>query len=132
MGGRGASSGISDKGLKYGSEYRVVLKNSNIKFVKQNKNTSVKAPIETKTKGRVYVTVSNDNRLKAITYFDDTGKRKKTIDLDHEHNKKQPHTHHGYFHNERDGERGATSVNKKERQMVDRVLYLWKNKSMKQ
>ena len=34
MGGRGASSGISNKGHKYGTEYHTVLRDENIKFVK--------------------------------------------------------------------------------------------------
>ena len=34
MGGRGAASGISDKGRKYGSEYHSVLVKDNIKFVR--------------------------------------------------------------------------------------------------
>lgn len=46
MGGRGASSGISDKGVPYGREYTSVLKSSNIKFVKKN-DESASAPLET-------------------------------------------------------------------------------------
>lgn len=37
MGGRGASSGMSEKGKPYGSEFRTLLKAGNVKFVKQNK-----------------------------------------------------------------------------------------------
>ena len=33
MGGRGASSGISTKGNKYGSQYHSVYESGNIKFV---------------------------------------------------------------------------------------------------
>ena len=33
MGGRGASSGISDKGKKNRSQYKTILKEGNIKFV---------------------------------------------------------------------------------------------------
>lgn len=101
MGGRGASSGISIKKKKvYGTEYRRVLKKGNIKFVKYNDASSAKTPMETMTKGRVYVTVNDDDELVAITYYDNAGKRTKQIDLNHMHNKMQPHTHHGYFHNE--------------------------------
>lgn len=35
MGGRGASSGVSDSGKPYGSEYNTVYQSGNIKFVKQ-------------------------------------------------------------------------------------------------
>lgn len=33
MGGRGASSGVSVKGNKYGSQYRTIFQDGNIKFV---------------------------------------------------------------------------------------------------
>lgn len=33
MGGRGSSSGISDKGKKYGTEYHSVYESGNIKFL---------------------------------------------------------------------------------------------------
>ena len=69
MGGRGASSGVSNKGHKYGTEYRTLLKSGNIKFVKSNESGSTKTPMETMTKGRVYVTVNNKNELTAITYY---------------------------------------------------------------
>ena len=56
MGGRGASSGISDKGRKYGSEYNTILQEGNIKFVTKSDRTS-ETLMETMTPGRVYVTV---------------------------------------------------------------------------
>jgi hypothetical protein len=126
MGGRGASSGISIKKKKvYGTEYRRVLKKGNIKFVKYNDASSAKTPMETMTKGRVYVTVNDDDELVAITYYDNTGKRTKQIDLNHMHNKMQPHTHHGYFHNENDGKKGATRLTKEEKKMVESVEKVW-------
>ena len=101
MGGRGASSGISDKGVPYGREYTSVLKSSNIKFVKKN-DGSASAPLETMTRGRVYVTVTQDDKLKSITYYDNHNKRFKQIDLDHYHkincNLEKPHTQYGYYH----------------------------------
>lgn len=33
MGGRGSSSGISASGKKYGTQYKTLLKDGNIKFV---------------------------------------------------------------------------------------------------
>ena len=39
MGGRGASSGISRSGNKYGTEYSTLYQSGNIKFIKQNGNT---------------------------------------------------------------------------------------------
>lgn len=128
MGGRGASSGISIKKKVYGTEYRRVLKKGNIKFVKYNDASSAKTPMETMTKGRVYVTVNDDDELVAITYYDNTGKRTKQIDLNHMHNKMQPHTHHGYFHNENDSKKGAARLTDKERRMVDKVKEFWLNR----
>ena len=76
MGGRGASSGISDKGNPYGSQYHTVYQDGNIKFVKKN-NRDSETLMETMTKGRVYVTVGGDDLL-SITYFDKENKRNKS------------------------------------------------------
>lgn len=123
MGGRGASSGVSEKGKKYGTEFRTLYKSGNIKFVKYNDSTAAKTPQETMTKGRVYVTVNNLNKPISITYYDRNNKRERQIDLEHSHNGKQPHTHHGYNHDEN----GTTGLSVKERKMVDRVTELWYN-----
>lgn len=123
MGGRGASSGVSEKGKKYGTEFRTLYKSGNIKFVKYNDSTAAKTPQETMTKGRVYVTVNNLNKPISITYYDRNNKRERQIDLEHSHNGKQPHTHHGYNHDEN----GTTGLSAKERKMVDRVTELWYN-----
>ena len=127
MGGRGSSSGISDKGKPYGTEYTTLYQSGNIKFVKVN-NGSATPPMETMTEGRIYVNVSGDNNLKSITYYDKNNKRFKQLDLDHAHKVKgereQPHKHKGYLHNEK----GDYSVSPKERKMVDRVIKTWYNK----
>ena len=52
MGGRGASSGISEKGKSYGTEYETLYQSGNIKYVQYN-NGSATAPMETMTKGRI-------------------------------------------------------------------------------
>lgn len=62
MGGRGASSGMSEKGKPYGSEFRTLLKAGNVKFVKQNAALNAKDPLETMTKGRVYATINDDGK----------------------------------------------------------------------
>lgn len=123
FGGRGASSGISVNGKKYGTEYRTVLKSGNIKFVVYNDSTAAKTPMETMTKGRVYATVNSKNELHAITYYDKNLKRAKQIDLTHYHGGLSPHTHHGYFHDEN----GTTNLTAKERNMVDRIQKIWNN-----
>ena len=50
MGGRGASSGISDKGNPYESQYRTLYQEGNIKFIKKNSRDS-EPLMETMTKG---------------------------------------------------------------------------------
>lgn len=127
MGGRGASSGISNKGHKYGTEYKTVLKDGNIKFVKYNESKSTKTPMETMTKGRVYVIVNNKDEISAITYYDNNGKRSRQIDLQKAHKGIKPHTHHGYEHNENDSKKGASKLSTEERKMVDRVIKIWYN-----
>lgn len=131
MGGRGASSGTSDKGKKYGTEYSTLLKSGNIKFVKSNESGSTKTPMETMTKGRVYVTVNNKDELIAITYYDNDGKRTRQIDLQKPHKGIKPHTHHGYEHNENDSKKGASKLSTEERKMVDRINKIWYNNRSK-
>lgn len=124
MGGRGASSGISIKKKVYGTEYRRVLKKGNIKFVKYNDASSAKTPMETMTKGRVYALTGGDDLIK-IVYFDKENKHVKEINFGHKHAGLDPHVHHGYFHNENDGKKGATRLTKEEKKMVESVKKVW-------
>ncbi len=125
MGGRGASSGISVSGKIYGTEYTTVYKSENIKYIVQNEKTSIKTPMETMIKNRVYVTLGSDNNPKAVTFYDDEGKRTKQIDLTHVHNingeQVMPHAHIGYWH----AENGTTKLAEKERELIDKVLKKW-------
>lgn len=129
MGGRGASSGMSDKGNEYGTQYHTVLEVSNIKFVEKNARNS-EGLLETRTPGRVYVTVGGKDLLQVI-YFDNNLKRSKTIDLSHSHEGMQPHVHHGYEHSEVDTangvKKGATQLTTHERALLDKVYQLWHN-----
>lgn len=127
MGGRGASSGLSDKGKKYGSEYTTLHESGNIKFVQYNDANSAKTPQETMTRGRVYVTVNGEDKLTSITYYDNANKRRKQIDLEKAHRGMKPHTHHGYNHNENDSQKGAAKLTAEERKMVERVRKIWYN-----
>lgn len=127
MGGRGASSGMSKSGKKYGSEYTTVYQAGNIKFVKPNAGSTT-APMETMTKNRVYVTLDYKNEPKFISYYDKENKRNKQIDLDVPHKGMLPHTHHGYNHNENDGSKGAANLTPKEKRMVEYIRKLWYNK----
>lgn len=130
MGGRGASSGVSVKGKPYGSEYHTVLKSGNIKFVKAN-DGSATAPLETMTRGRVYVTVNAYDQLKFISYYDNENKRAKTIDLTKPHKGVLPHTHHGYEHFENDSAKGFANLTTEEKKMVERVKRMWYNRHSK-
>lgn len=132
MGGRGASSGISDKGKKYGTEYTTLYQSGNIKFVRYNDSKAAKTPMETMTKGRVYVTVDYRDNLKSITYHDKHNKRLKQIDIDHYHKvdgkPEKPHKHKGYLHNEK----GDGTLSPKEKKLLDRVTKTWYYRNNKQ
>ncbi|MDW3023125.1 hypothetical protein [Ligilactobacillus salivarius] len=129
MGGRGAASGISDKGRKYGTEYHSVLKKDNIKFVKYNYSSSAKTPMETMTKKRIYATINNKNEIRAITLYGKNGKRVAQIDITgrtHKINGKAtlPHTHIGYFHDEH----GTRKINDYEKGLIAKVKRIWDNR----
>ena len=130
MGGRGASSGMSAKGKPYGSEFKTIIKEGNIKFVKAVDGAQ-KTPMETMTSGRVYVTLNKSDNIKAITYYDTKNKRIKQIDIDRPHDKVSPHTHHGYIHNENDGAKGYANLTPTEKKMVERVKKIWYNRHSK-
>lgn len=125
IGGRGASSGVSDSGRAYGTEYNTVGQLGNIKFVTSNYGSG-KVPMETMTKGRVYATINDAGKVKAITYYDKHNKRYKQIDIigkKHMVDGKKiiPHTHKGYGHDEK----GTKNPSTKEKKMIDRVLKAW-------
>lgn len=134
MGGRGSSSGgryLKDgEYLPYGSEYKTVLKDGNIKFVRAI-NGSATAPLETMTRGRVYVTVNEKGQIKFISYYDNSNKRTKTIDLTKPHMGILPHAHHGYEHFENDSAKGFANLTTEETKMVARVRKLWYNRHNK-
>ena len=108
----------------YGTEYSTLYQSGNIKFVRYNDSTSAKTPMETMTKGRVYVTINAKDEVSSITYYDNTNKRKRQIDLTHAHNGKKPHTHHGYIHDEN----GTTRLTVEEKKMIDKVKNEWYNR----
>lgn len=118
MGSRGAASGTGKH--PYGSEYKTILQDGNIKFVKYRLADNAKAPLETQTKGRVYVTVNNDNELSFISYYGRDGKRSKTIDLLHAHDGKSPHSHTGYEHGGK-----AEDLTDDEKKLLARVRKAW-------
>lgn len=128
MGGHGASSGMSNKDKPYGSEYRMVLQFGNIKFVVPT-DGSVKAPLETMTKGRIYVTIGTDGEPRYISFYDKHNLKFKQIDLrGNPHmisgRKELPHTHRGYIHDES----GTFPVSLDEQKIIDSVKKAWYNR----
>ena len=69
MAWRDASSGISDKGNKYGAQDKHLLKDGIIKFIQMNSCDS-ETLMGTKSSVRVYVQVGGSENLFSITYFD--------------------------------------------------------------
>lgn len=65
FGGRGASSGISEKGNAYGTQYKILLEYENIKFV-TNAGKNYEALMETMTNGRTYVQIGGEEILRIV------------------------------------------------------------------
>lgn len=125
MGGRGASSGVSNKGRKYGTEYKTLAQFGSVKVVQLNGKGAVTAPMETVTRGRVYATVDGKGDIKHISFYDEYGERTKQIDVKGKpHNGLLPHVHVGYEHNEI----SDRDLTEKERSMVNDILKKWSNK----
>lgn len=122
MGGRGASSGTSKAGNRYGSQYHALLTVGNVKYVEKNSKSS-ETLMETMTRGRVYALVDRGD-VKSIVYFDSDNRRRKQIDLK-DHRGISPHTHIGYLHNENSPNGQPVRLSSVERKMVDMVLSSW-------
>ena len=131
MGGRGSASGARrlNNGtiIPYGSEYHAVFEDGDIKFVIPN-TINTTAPMDTMTKGRIYVTLDYKQEPKFITMYDDSGKRTLQIDLSgksHWVNGEKldpPHVHLGYNHDEN----GSRKPNSYEESLIERVNTLWR------
>ena len=125
MGGRGAASGASKSGRKYGTEYKSLAQFGSVKIVQVLGGKSVTAPMETVTKGRVYATVDKTGDIKHITFYDSYGEHLKQIDVKGKpHNGILPHVHVGYEHNEI----ADRNLNDKERSFVYDILTKWESK----
>ena len=128
MGGRGSSSGISDAGKRYSTEYKTLAQFGNVKVVKYN-GGNAKSPMETMTPGRVYATVDKNNDIKFITFHDANGERMKQDDIKGvPHAGALPHTHSGYEHDEYGTYPGVSS---KDQKIIDRVLNQWEKRRKK-
>lgn len=124
MGGRGASSGISDKGNRYESQYKTLLEHENIKFV-TNVGKNYEPLMETMTQGRMYVQVGGEDILR-IVQMDHDNKREKVIEFDKK--KKQWHVHHGYLHAE-NSEKLHDPLSKADEKLLEKVNRIWHNRS---
>lgn len=80
FGGRGASSGISEKGNAYGTQYKILLEYENIKFV-TNAGKNYEALMETMTNGRTYVQIGGEEILR-IVQMDENNRRNRVIEFD--------------------------------------------------
>lgn len=120
MGGRVASSGSSKAGRRYGSQYRTLAADGDMRLVIAS-GKDVETLVETMSPGRVYALVNHKNgNLKSVIFNDGKGKRAKRIDLDHFHEKAKPHAHDGYL----EGEFRST-LTQDELSAVDRAMSLW-------
>jgi hypothetical protein len=123
MGGRGAASGVSVKGYEYGTEFKSLISVDNIKYVQPTSPGPHPTPKETMSfgKNRVYAYVNAKHQLKAIVFYDKSGKKRRQIDLDHRHLGKVPHVHIGYEHSEHD-----IPLTKRDRAYIDKIKRIWK------
>lgn len=136
MGGRGAASGTKyyyngSAWLKYGDEFATVHTSGNIKFLINKTDSNTKAPLETRTNGRVYVTLNKDNgEPQYVTYYDKKNKKFKQIDVRKNHRHYDikngdvgyEHTHKGYLHDEN----GTRKMTIKERSLVAKIKQEWR------
>ena len=122
MGGRGAASGMSKDGNKYGTQYRTLLQDGNIKFVSKV-NRQAETLMETMTAGRVYVEVGGKDLLRIVS-FDEKNMRNHVIERDKRTDKW--HVHNGYFHTEK-GISQHEPLNDDDKELLAKVKRLWHN-----
>lgn len=128
MGGRGASSGVSETGKRYRTEYKTLAQFGNVKVVKYN-GGNARSPMETMIPGRVYATVDKNNDIKFITFHDTNGERIKQVDVKgRSHEGALPHTHNGYEHDEYGTYPGVSS---KDQKIIDKILNQWERRRKK-
>lgn len=85
MGGRGASSGfykLNGVGNAYGDEYAsVIAPLGSMKFIARKDKRPLKAPDESMTPGRIYVTVrKSDGMIHSLAFIGKDGRKYKQID----------------------------------------------------
>ena len=123
FGGRGSSSGISNKGKTYGSQYKPVFEYENIKFV-TNIGKNYEPLMETMTNGRIYVQVGGEDIIR-IVQMGEENKRTKVIEFDKKN--KQWHVHHGYLHSE-NSEKLHDPLSADDEKLLEKVKKIWHNR----
>lgn len=125
---RGGKRADSITDISYEGEFIEIAQSGEVKIIKYN-GDAVTAPMETRTRGRVYATLNKNNDIKHITFYDlETGERIKQIDVfGRTHKNMIPHVHLGYTHDEY----GTRLPNKKENEKIQSILNFWKNKRKK-
>ena len=122
FGGRGASSGISEKGNAYGTQYKILLEYENIKFV-TNAGKNYEALMETMTNGRTYVQIGGEEILR-IVQMDENNRRNRVIEFDKKN--KQWHVHQGYLHSE-NSENQHDPLSISDVRLLEKVKKIWHN-----
>lgn len=103
--GRGASSGMSIAGRKYGTEYKTLHQSGNVKYIRYNLSMASKNPFETQAKDRIYAVVNFRDEIKSIVFFDSKGMKSKEYDIVGQAHRIDgelilPHVHLDYNHGE--------------------------------
>ena len=126
MGSSGAASGIDPyrggNGIPtvYGSEFKTLLVDGNIKFVTvRNPNEAVRTPKESRTPRRIYVVISEKGKVQSITKYDDKGKKAVQIDIWHSHGGLIPHVH------DYDNHSTARPLTQEEKLLLSYALQKW-------
>ena len=126
MGSNTASSGIDPyigRGgvpTTYGSEFKTLMVDGNVKFITvRNPNESVRTPSETRSPGRVYVSITEKGKVQSVTTYDQTGKKATQIDIWHPHGGLQPHAH------DRDNHTTARPLTQHEELLLKYALKKW-------
>ena len=122
FGGRGASSGISEKGNAYGTQYKILLEYENIKFL-TNAGKNYEALMETMTNGRTYVQIGGEEILR-IVQMDENNRRNRVIEFDKKN--KQWHVHQGYLHSE-NSENQHDPLSISDVRLLEKVKKIWHN-----
>lgn len=95
MGGRGSFLDVSSGNFAFRDGGQTFITKSTIgdvKIIEKNTIDSVGAPLFSHSPSSTYAVIQN-GELKYITFYDETHKQVRSIDLLHSHKGKQPHVH---------------------------------------